>query len=594
MALSDAQIASKVKSLLARSAERDGRASKVTSVRQGDIASIFPDFFPEGIDANVVSNFIDIVARDLSEVMAPLPTVNCASVSATTDKARHFADTRTSIASNYFIHSDLSVGMYSLADNYITYGFGVFIVEPDTESGLPRIRIESSRLAYPEYDKYGRTVSFAKVYQSTIGDLVAQFPEFEQQLRGSRDNRKEDDSTVEMVRYWDKDVIAMYVPSRDNLFLSRVKNPIKKMTVVCPRRPSIDGEMRGQFDDVIGIQMLRNRFAFMAMEAAEKAIQAPIVVPNDVQNFVMGGDSLIRTANPQGVHRVDLHLPQGAFSEQQMLDQEMRTGTRYPDGRSGQVNASVITGQGVQALMGAFDTQVKASQAIFAVALRDVIAICFEMDEKLFNKEKTIRGVDAGAPYEVKYLPKKDIAGDYTAEVRYGMLAGLNPAQGLVFMLQALSGGLIAKDSAMRELPFNVNVSKEQEKIEIENMRDSLLKGIEALSQAIPAMVTQGQDPSTIISNMATVIKQRQAGETLESSILTAFAPAPAPVAPAGSPAAPQSSPAGQEAPAGAPTPDLGSGAPPPGQPTDIQSILTNLGATGKMGGSVRTVHTTK
>ncbi len=31
------------------------------------------------VDTNVVANFIDIVARDLSEVMAPLPAVNCSS-----------------------------------------------------------------------------------------------------------------------------------------------------------------------------------------------------------------------------------------------------------------------------------------------------------------------------------------------------------------------------------------------------------------------------------------------------------------------------------------------------------------------------------
>ncbi len=51
------------------------------------------------------------------------------------------------------------------------------------------------------------------------------------------------------------------------------------------------------------------------------------------------------------------------------------------------------------------------------------------------------------------------------------MLAGLNPAQGLIFMLQALGGGLISTDLAMRELPFGINVTQEQEKIEIEQMR---------------------------------------------------------------------------------------------------------------------------
>ncbi len=45
-------------------------------------------------------------------------------------------------------------------------------------------------------------------------------------------------------------------------------------------------------------------------------------------------------------------------------------------------------------LMGAFDTQVKSAQAIFAAALRDVISLCFEADEVIYPEEKTIRGVD--------------------------------------------------------------------------------------------------------------------------------------------------------------------------------------------------------
>jgi hypothetical protein len=106
--------------------------------------------------------------------------------------------------------------------------------------------------------------------------------------------------------------------------LSQAKNPLGKMMVVVARRPSIDSEMRGQFDDVLGIQLLRNRFALLAMEAAEKSVQAPIVLPSDVNELEMGGDAVIRTANPAGVRRVDLNIPPGAFTEQALLQQELR------------------------------------------------------------------------------------------------------------------------------------------------------------------------------------------------------------------------------------------------------------------------------
>jgi hypothetical protein len=588
MALSMEQIAARVLSLRYRNNERDARNLDVLAVRKGKIAEVYPDFFPDGVDANVVANFIDIVARDLSEVMAPLPAVNCSAANAVNDRARSFADKRTRIAANYFQHSDLAVQMYSGADWYLTYGFVPFIIELDEDSKLPRIRIENPIGAYPEFDRYGRCVAFAKRYTLTLGELVAQFPEYERELLGGYGYKQDLNHQVEMIRYYDKDQSVIYIPSKDNLILSKASNPLGKMMVVVARKPSIDGELRGQFDDVLGIQLLRNRFALLAMEAAEKSVQAPIVLPQDVQELQLGGDAVIRTSNPAGVRRVELSLPQGAFTEQAQLNQELRVGTRYPESRTGNIDASIVTGQGVQALMGAFDTQVKSAQAIFAAALRDVITICFEVDEMIFPDEKTIRGVDSGSPYEITYKPSKDIKADYSADVRYGMLAGLNPAQGLIFMLQALGGGLISKDMAMRELPFTVNVTQELEKIEIENMRTALLGGITAMAQAIPAMATQGQDPSDMVNKIAAVIKARQKGQALEDAIEATFTPQQQ-VPPAGAPTqVEQPSPAPSGVPAGgALAPEAAQ--PPQEAPVDIQTILSSLSASGRTGGRAST-----
>ena len=579
--LSIEQISARVENLRQRAAERDSRQQDVLAVRKGQIATVYPDFFPEGVDANVVANFIDIVAKDLSEVMAPLPSVNCSAANQANDRARRFADTRTRIATNYFAHSDLQVQMYTGADVYITFGFVPFIIELDEEAGLPRIRIENPVGAYPEFDRYGRCIAFAKRYYMGVGEVASQFPEYANILLGKEMYKSDMTAQIEIVRYYDSEQSVLYVPERNNLLLSHAKNPLGKMMVVVAKRPSIDNEMRGQFDDVLGIQLLRNRFALLAMEAAEKSVQAPIVLPSDVNELEMGGDAVIRTANPAGVRRVDLNIPPGAFTEQALLQQELRTGTRYPEGRTGNIDASIITGQGVQALMGGFDTQVKSAQAIFASALRDVISVCFEVDEKFFDYEKTIRGVDAGSPYQITYKPSKDIKKDYSADVRYGMLAGLNPAQGLIFMLQALGGGLISTDLAMRELPFGINVTQEQEKIEIENMRKSLVQSLQAYTQAIPQMAMQGGDPSMIIKKIADVIKSRQKGVTIEDAVEEVFAPEELPPAGPAEQMVEQTSPAPAGAPAG--------GASPEGAPPSLQTLLSNLTLGGKASASART-----
>ena len=592
MALSMQQVFARVESLRHLNGGRDQRNLDVLAVRRGKISEVYPDFFPDGIDANVVANFIDIVARDLSEVMAPLPAVNCSAANAVNDRARNFADKRTRIASNYFQHSDLAVQMYQGADWYITYGFLPFVIELDEDARLPRIRIENPVGAYPEFDRYGRCVAFAKRYAMTLGELVSQFPDYESQLLGRFGYDQDLTAQVEMIRYYDKDQSIIYIPSKSNLVLSKADNPLGKMHIVVARKPSIDSELRGQFDDILGIQLLRNRFALLAMEAAEKSVQAPIVLPSDVSELQLGGDAVIRTSNPAGVRRVELTLPSGAFQESALLNQELRVGARYPEGRTGNIDASIVTGQGVQALMGAFDTQVKSAQAIFAAALRDVISICFEIDELIYPEEKTIRGVDSGSPYEITYKPTKDIKKDYSADVRYGMLAGLNPAQGLIFMLQALGGKLISRDMAMRELPFTVNVTQELEKIEIEDMRSALLGGITAMAQAIPAMATQGQDPSEMVNKIAAVIKARQKGQALEDAIEATFAPQQ-PVPPAGAqPMVEQPSPAPTAAPAGgAPVEQAPMAAPAQEAPQDVMSLISSLSGQGRANASVRTVN---
>ena len=596
--LSIEQVTARVDSLRFRNHERDARNLDVLAVRKGKISQVYPNFFPEGVDANVVANFIDIVARDLSEVMAPLPAVNCSAANQVSDRARSFADKRTRIASNYFQHSDLAVQMYSGADWYLTYGFVPFIIELDDEAKLPRIRVENPIGAYPEFDRYGRCVAFAKRYSMTLGELVSQFPEYDRQLLGKEGYDQDLNTQIEMVRYYDKDQSIIYVPRRNNLVLSQAANPLGKMMVVVARKPSIDGEMRGQFDDVLGIQLLRNRFALLAMEAAEKSVQAPIVLPQDVQELQLGGDAVIRTANPAGVRRVELTLPQGAFTEQNILNQELRVGTRYPESRTGNISQSVVTGQGVQALMGAFDTQVKSAQAIFAATLRDIIQICFNVDELIYPEEKTIRGVDSGSPYEITYKPTKDIKNDYSADVRYGMLAGLNPAQGLIFMLQALGGKLISRDMAMRELPFTVNVTQELEKIEIEDMRGALLGSLTAYTQAIPQMAASGGDASEVVRKIAAVIKARQKGQALEDAIEATFAPQQQ-VPPAGAPqSVEQMSPAPETAPAGgapsaevAPQQPVGENIQPQQRP-DIQTLISSLTSSGKGSARVATTST--
>ena len=575
-------IAKRVDNLKQRYADRDIRMQQIQSVRKGNMVDVFPELFPEGMPHAMVANFIDVAARDLAEVLAPLPSFNCSTVNVSNSRARSFADKRGMIANNYVYNSRLQSQMYWGADWYFTYGFLPIHCEPDFEDNLPRIRVEDPMGSYPEFDRFGRCVAYAKRYMKTAQELANEFPEYAGALLGRLGYDQNNNMDIELIKYMDKDQTILYVPSRGNLVLSRVKNPLGKMTVRIARRPGIDEESRGQFDDVIYVQMARARFANLAMEAAEKSIQAPFVVPNDVIDMPMGPDAIIRTQNPQGVGRVKLDIPAATFQEQSALQSELRLGARYPEGRTGNIDASIITGQGVQALLGAFDSQIKAGQTILAEVFEDVLQLCFEIDEVLFDSEKSVRGTAQGTPYELKYKPSKDINGDTSIEVRYGLMAGLDPSRALIFSLQALGAELVSKDFIRRELPWSVNVTLEEQRIEIEKMRDNLTNAITASAQAIPAMAAQGQDPSKLIQNIADVIERRRKGETIEDAALAVFTPQQAPQ----QPMQPEMAPPGaqgpvEQAPPSPATPGQPSGGAPQQEqqiPQDLQGILAQLG----------------
>jgi hypothetical protein len=75
--LTPKEVVAKAARIQTRYAARDQRMRDVLSVRQGDISKVYPSMFSEDYPKPLVANFVDVAARDLAEVMAPLPSFNC-------------------------------------------------------------------------------------------------------------------------------------------------------------------------------------------------------------------------------------------------------------------------------------------------------------------------------------------------------------------------------------------------------------------------------------------------------------------------------------------------------------------------------------
>jgi hypothetical protein len=571
--------------------DRDQRMNQVLQVRQGKMRDVYPDLFPDGPFENpIVANMVDIAARDLSEVIAPLPGFSCTSTSMVSDIARKKADKRGEIVNGIVDFSDLQSQMFTAADRYVTYGFVPVQVEIDFEEQMPRIRFFDSLGCYPVIDRHGKVTMFFQRMQKPTEELMAQYPEIAHLIY----DKNVSSSMSEIVRYHDKDQDVLFMPNRNNLVLDRATNLMGEVLIRIVKRPSIDDQSRGQFDDVLAIQVAKARYALLALEAATKSVQAPIAMPQDVSELALGPDAIMRSSKPTEIRRVPLDLPGNVFAQSQVLESELRLGSRFPEVRTGNSDASIVTGQGIKALMGGFDTQIKTAHSMFARVFTELLALCLKVDEKIFaNTDKELAGIYNGTPYNIKYKPSRDIAGDYTVDVQYGLMAGLDPNRALVFGLQARGDKLISRDFLRRQMPFSFNATQEEQKVETEELRDAMKQAIASYAQAIPALASQGQDPSDILRKLSMVISERQKGTVIETAIQKAFTPeVPAPAANAPATVNPASGMPGEAAAGGAGLPmgmsetgrmqGVAPGQIAPGGRPDVQSLLASLGKGGQ------------
>lgn len=519
--MSVTEIARRVEVLKQQYFERDQRHRRVQSVRAGNVELIAPGMFSQEWPKPIIANYIDAAARDIAEAIAPLPAISCNTTDATSEAARKRADKRGRIANYYVEASRLNQTLFTLADQYLTFGMGILRVETNIGESRPHIHVDSPMGAYPEFDRFGNVTGYAKVWREPRVKVAAMFPDVPVLQKDQHKNS----GTIELVKWWDKDREVLFVPESSTT-LAEIPNPAGRVPVAVALKPSFDDQQRGQFDDILWTYLARAKMAMLKLEAATDAVEAPLALPDDVNYLPVGSRAVVRSRSPEKVRRVNLEVPPTIFAEDKNLQEEIQTGSRHSPIRMGEVGGSTVTGKGVQALLGGFDTQIKTAQQFVGQALQDAIALCFEIDQTVWaGVKKKVFGIENGQPYTIEYEPSKDIAGDYTVDVSYGLMAGLDPNRALVWALQARADKLISRDMVRRSLPVSINAGDEESKIDIEDYRDSLKQAVQATAQALPALAQQGQDPLEVVRPMAELIGLTKKGMAVEDAVLKVWAP---------------------------------------------------------------------
>lgn len=507
--------------------ERDQAVELIRLVRRGKIDQLHPDLFSDELPKSIAKNSIDQMARDTAAVLAPLPSLACASGNMTSAADEKRASTKNKIGKSYWDTSAIAVQNVNFADSWLSYSFGIYDIEPDFVNCRPVIRYESPFGAYYHKDRWGNVVRFAKIQQVRVGQLCDLFPEYGALIRNRENGQpRGHHELVELVKYKDLARTVVYLPECRNLVLASAKNPISRLSVVIAERPDQEMSPRGQYDDVVYPMLARSIMAQNMLRAANQAVEAPWAMPDDVTTVSIGPDAILRSQQPEKIGRVPLNIPRDVFALADQLERDVNEGGGYPEVRMGAPDANIITGKGVQALQGTMQTQVNLAQTVFAPALEAATSICFEMDAALWpNKKKKITGFLTGKPFELTYTPSRDIGDSFDCKVTYGFSAGMTPAQSVVMMLQLRGDNVISRDNFRRQLPFEIDPEEEQRSVDKEQMEDALKQGFSALLQAMGPMVMQGGDPLKLISSAAKAIQLRQKGTPLADAIAEAMTP---------------------------------------------------------------------
>ena len=570
-------------------ADAQRRMNAVGLVRTGHANEVFGNIFPESWPKPVIANMIDIAATDTAEMVGVMPTLTAFGDESLNESQRSRAAKLTKIVNAYTYETRLGTSLVTAGDYLASYGQAILRVEPDYDRSLPFVHVDSPLGAHVERDRFKRVVGYFKTYYRTAAELANLYPEHATRLLGKGMWASSDSARrLTLIKFVDADGVTMLLVEQEpDLVLDVYQHPLGRVPIVVAQRPTIDGEARGQFDDALWVFAARSRMALLNIEAAQKSVEAPLALPNDVQEVAFGPDSILRSQTPERIRRIPMEVPQSAFMEMRTLQDELRLSSRMPDVRMGETDSSVVTGRGVQALLGGFDTRIRTYQSLMGEAIADSMSMALELDEKVWpNESKEITGSVNGSPYTVKYTPAKDIKGSYQVSAEYGVMAGLDPNRALIWGLQALGAGLTSKSFIRKNLPVSLDIAHEEQVIDVENLRDSLLSSVSAYAQAIPSMAASGQDAAGPVRAIADLIEARKKGIPVEKAASEIFAPPPPPPGVAGQGQEPESLTNDQGQPA-APGGGIPSGPPPP---QGMQQLLSQLTGSGNATASVRTM----
>lgn len=489
-----------------RQLERDVRHDTIDRVVAGE----FDVFDPDEEEVNVSSpNLIQVALEDTAEASSLIPTPR-ARPTKKGQEAKSAARKMENIAAGYMEYNEVDLLIPRSVMDAGAYGFHVWTVLPDYEQRIPLIERRDPRTCYTENGYrpgdtvrkalFARELYFSQLppkwqhmVQSALSDGVLTADGELHQLDEVYHN-----AGVVLVEYFDSNemiIAALYQHKASSISpdtgllqlpveLERRPVPWGACPVVIGPRITLDGEFRGQFDQVVGLLEAHIRLFALLLDYADQAVYSDIFVKDLIGEMPYGGGSFIELGPNGQIGRV----PPAVSSLDVQRDLEalvdgIHLGGRWPKSRPGEIDQSIASAKFLESSVGMLNTAIRTYHQILQRSLGKALRLAFLIDKTVFPGEKTTTGVLRNQEFLEVYDPSTDIDLSVVVKAEYGLGFGRDPGQSAVLHIQYGAEGYISKRLVRENIDGVRNVQEVEAEVDQEKMEAmalaKLLQGIE-------------------------------------------------------------------------------------------------------------------
>jgi hypothetical protein len=485
---------------------------------RGDFGLV--DEFGDTVE-NKSPNMVQVALEDTAEAASIVPSVR---VTPSKQSAKDKAAAMERMGAAYLDLSQIELLTIRSLMDLCAYGQLSWVVELDDEVGGPVIKWRNPRFCYQEpgwrtMDSTRKALFVRQVYVSQLPlewqakiythvdkDFPSQSPEWweDQEVTLVEVFTEHEILTAAVYQSTSRTVPSASRRSYIPIELDRQETAGGICPVIVAERISLDGQPRGQFDQIVRVMEGHIRLLSTLMDYADQAVYSDVWVKDLIGTMPVGGGSYIQLGPQGAIGRVQPAVSSlQVFEELDRLMDGMHVGGRWPKVRPGEVDQSIASAKFVEATAGMMNTTIRTLHFIMKRAVEQALRVCFVVD-KAKGRDRAVSGILRNQ----QFMIDRDVDDiDLEARVRaeYGMGLGREPAQAMVLGIQAQQAGLVSTEFVQENFEGIQDVELERRRIDVQGMRDM------ALARLMEGM----QNGEVPISALTKIAKARMDGDDL-------------------------------------------------------------------------------